>query len=132
MEWSSYISGKVCLIDYLGTKSSCPWIQVRQAPIVILPNFNTSPRSFISTPLPPVMNTDSSPSSRQCHSIIQLFSNPCLVVLLAVEYPEDGKEQVDDVQVKRDSRSNLFLNVIVAHDKLGIHQDISTEYEGCH
>ena len=57
---------------------------------------------------------------------------PCLIVLLAVEYPEDGKEQVDDVQVKRDSRSNLFLNVIVAHNKLRVHQYISAEDERCH
>ena len=52
--------------------------------------------------------------------------------MLAVEYPEDGKEQVDDVQIKRDSRSNFLLNMIVAHNKLGVDQDISTEDERCH
>lgn len=52
--------------------------------------------------------------------------------MLAVEYPEDGKEQIDDVQVKRDSRSNLLLNMIVAHNELGVHQDISTEDERRH
>ena len=52
--------------------------------------------------------------------------------MLAVEYPKDGKEQVDDVEVERDSRSNLLLNMIVAHDKLGVHQDVSTEDERCH
>lgn len=55
-----------------------------------------------------------------------------LIVLLTVEYPEDGEEQVDNVQVKGDSRSNLLLNMIVAHDKLGVYQDVSTEDERCH
>ena len=52
--------------------------------------------------------------------------------MLAVEYPEDGKEQVDDVQVKGDSRSDFLLNMIMAHNELSVHQDIPTEDERCH
>lgn len=54
---------------------------------------------------------------------------PCLVVALRVEDPQDGEEQVDDVQVERDGRRNLLLNVVVAHDQLSIDQDVSTEDE---
>ena len=66
------------------------------------------------------------------HSIVELILDLCLIVLLAVKNPEDGKEQVDYVQVKGDSCSNLFLNMIVAHDELGVDQDIAAEDEGCH
>lgn len=78
------------------------------------------------------MHVDSSPARHKSHSIVWLVHRPCLVVLLAIEYSEDGKEQVDDVQVKRDSRSNLLLNMIMPHDKLGVDQDISAEDERCH
>ena len=78
------------------------------------------------------MHAMSSLARHKSHSVMLLVLKACLVVLLAVEYPEDGKEQVDDVQVKRDSRSNLLLNMIVAHNELGVHQNISTENERCH
>lgn len=55
---------------------------------------------------------------------------PCprhLVVLLRVEYPQNSKEQVDDVQVQRDGRCNLLLDVVVAHDQLRVHQDVAGE-----
>ena len=63
---------------------------------------------------------------------MELILDLCLVVLLAVKNPEDCKEQVDYVQVKGDSCSNLLLNMIVAHDELGVDQDIAAEDEGCH
>lgn len=103
--------------------------QVRQAPDAILLNpRQVLPASFqtrlVCMPFYPQSVT----------ILIRLFRSlrACLVVLLAVEYSEDGKEQVDDVQVKRDGRSNFLFNVIMAHNELGIHQDISTEDERCH
>lgn len=78
------------------------------------------------------MPADPPPTYHRPHSVIWLVPTACLVVLLAVEYPENGKEQVDNVQVKRDSRSNLLLNMIMTHNKLSVHQDISTEDERCH
>lgn len=53
-----------------------------------------------------------------------------LVVLLTVQDPENGQEEIDDVQIKRDRCRNLLFDVIVAHDKLSIHQYISTENKG--
>lgn len=78
------------------------------------------------------MHTLFSPIHPKSWSIFWLLPKACLIVLLAVEDPKDGKEQVDDVQVERDSCSNLLLNMIVAHNKLGVHQDIPTEDERCH
>lgn len=58
-----------------------------------------------------------------------LFQSPKhlrdLVVLLAVENSEDAEEQVDDVKVKADRGSNLFLNMVVSHNELCIYQDVS-------
>ena len=78
------------------------------------------------------MHAHSFSTPHKYHSIVELILDLCLVVLLAVENPEDGKEQVDYVQVKRDSCSDLLLNMIVAHDELGVDQDIAAEDEGCH
>ena len=78
------------------------------------------------------MHTLSSPTHHKSCSIFWRLPNACLIVLLAVEDPKDGKEQVDNVKVKRDSCSNLLLNMIVAHNKLSVHQDIPTEDERCH
>lgn len=64
--------------------------------------------------------------------IVWLVPTVGLVVLLAVEYSEDGKKQIDDVKVKRNSCSNLFLNMIVAHYELGINQDIPTKDKRCY
>jgi hypothetical protein len=50
-----------------------------------------------------------------------------LVVVLAVQDPEDGQEQVDNVQVEGDGCRNLFLNVIMSHDKLRVYEDIAAE-----
>lgn len=53
-----------------------------------------------------------------------------LVVLLAIENPQDSEEEVDDVEVKRDRCCNLLLNMVVAHHKLRIDQDVSAENQG--
>lgn len=57
------------------------------------------------------------------------FSVELLVVALAVEDPQDGEEQVDDVQVKRDRGSDFLLYMVVPHDKLRVHEDISAKYQ---
>lgn len=41
-----------------------------------------------------------------------------LVVLLAVQNPEDGEEKVEDVEVEGDGCGNLLLNLVVADDQL--------------
>ena len=51
-----------------------------------------------------------------------------LVVLLAIEDAKDSQEQVNDVKVERDRRCNLLLDVVMAHDQLSVHQNVSTEY----
>ena len=55
---------------------------------------------------------------------------PSLVVVLRVQDPQDGKEEVDDVQVQRDGRCDLLLDVVVAHDQLRVHQDVAGEDQG--
>ena len=132
MSWS------LCSLDRYGLKNRLSTIKAlasgnastpgaRRHP----PQFKTSPSGFISNPLSLHAIFYLFPIRHKSHSIIPLV-RACLVVLLAVEDPEDGEEQVDDVQVKRDSRSNFLFNVIMAHNELGIHQDISTEDERCH
>lgn len=49
------------------------------------------------------------------------------VALLAVEYPQDGKEKVDDVKVEADCGGNLLFDVIMANDQSAI--QVSTEYQ---
>ena len=86
--------------------------QVRQAPIVNLYDFEPNAASF---------HADSHPAHYRSPWTIWLFSKPPLIVLLAVEYSKNGEEQVDDIEVKRNSRSNLLLDMIVAHDELCVH-----------
>jgi hypothetical protein len=52
-----------------------------------------------------------------------------LVVVLRVQNPQDGQEQVDDVEVERNGRGNLLLDVVVAHDHLRVDQDVPREDE---
>ena len=78
------------------------------------------------------MHVDSLSAHPRCYLNVGLTPKSGLVVLLAVEYPENGKEQIDDVQVERDSRSNLLFDMIVTHNELGVHQNVTTEDEGCH
>lgn len=41
-----------------------------------------------------------------------------LVVLLAVEDPEDGQEEVENVEVKADRGGDLLFDLVVANDQL--------------
>ena len=51
------------------------------------------------------------------------------VALLAVQDPQDRKEEVDNIQIQRDGRRDLLLHVIVPHDKLRIHKNVAAEDE---
>jgi hypothetical protein len=50
-----------------------------------------------------------------------------LVVVLAVENSQNRQEQVQDIQVKADRSSNLLLDVVVADNKLRVHENVSRE-----
>lgn len=50
-----------------------------------------------------------------------------LIVALAVQDAQDGQEQVDNIQVEGDGRSNLFLDMIMAHNQLRIDKNVSAE-----
>lgn len=52
-----------------------------------------------------------------------------LVVRLAVEDAQNGKEEVNDVEVQADSSGDLFFDVVMAKDKLGVDQNVPTENE---
>jgi hypothetical protein len=70
------------------------------------------------------------PYAVQAHHA-RLRTNPITlsgsVVVLRVEDPQDGKEEVDDVEIERDGRRNLLLHMVVAHDQLRVHQNVSGE-----
>lgn len=53
----------------------------------------------------------------------------CLAVVLVAQNAQDGEEQVDDVQIQRDGGGNLLLDVVVAHDELGVDEDVAGEDE---
>lgn len=50
-----------------------------------------------------------------------------LVVVLAVEDAQNRQKQIQDIQIQRNSGGNLLLNVVVAHNKLSIYQDVARE-----
>lgn len=54
----------------------------------------------------------------------------CLVVVLAVQDAQNRQEQVQNIQIQRNSGSNLLLNVVVSHNKLSIHEDVAGEDQG--
>lgn len=53
-----------------------------------------------------------------------------LVLLLAVKDTKDGEEQVDNVEIQADGGSNLLLDVVRAHDELGVDEDVAAEDKG--
>jgi hypothetical protein len=57
---------------------------------------------------------------------------PDLVVVLAVEDPQDSQEQVQDVQVERNRSSDLFLDVVVTDHKLCVDENVSREDQSSH
>lgn len=56
-----------------------------------------------------------------------LLNQTKLVILLAVQDSQDGKEQVEDVEIQADSSGDLLFWVVVGHDHLSVHQDITRE-----
>lgn len=52
------------------------------------------------------------------------------VVVLRVQNPQDGEEQVNNVEVQRNGRRNLLFDMVVAHDHLRVNQDVAREDQG--
>ena len=52
-----------------------------------------------------------------------------LIILLAVEDPQNSQEEVDDIEIQADRRRDLLLNVIVAHDHLSVHENVTGKYQ---
>ena len=52
-----------------------------------------------------------------------------LVLVLRVQDAEDGEEEVDDVEVERNGRGNLLLDMVMAHNHLRVHQNVCREDE---
>lgn len=50
-----------------------------------------------------------------------------LVIVLRVQNAQNTQEQINNIQIQRNGRGNLLLNVVMAHDELRINEDISTE-----
>ena len=50
-----------------------------------------------------------------------------VIVVLAVQNPQNRQEQVDNVQVQADCGGNLLLDMIMSHNQLRVHQNISAE-----
>ena len=57
----------------------------------------------------------------------------CLsVVTLTVQNPQNRQEQVQDIQVQADRRSDFLFRVVVADDQLRVDEDVSGEDECCY
>ena len=52
-----------------------------------------------------------------------------VVVALAVEDTQDRQEQVQDIQVQTDGCRNFLLHMVMAHDQLGVDEDVAAEDE---
>lgn len=63
---------------------------------------------------------------------VQKIKLPDLVVVLAVENPQNSQEQVQDIQIERNRSGNLFLDVVVADHELGIDEDVAREDQSSH
>lgn len=73
---------------------------------------------------------DPSPSSplltQRTHRISHSPSQT-LVIILAVEDAQDGQEQVDNVKVQTNRGGDLLLDVVLAHNELGVDEDVAAE-----
>lgn len=67
------------------------------------------------------------PSSSRAH--LYLADARSLVILLAVQDPQDRKEQVDNIEVQTDCRSNFLLHMVVPDDQLGVDKNVAAEDE---
>lgn len=50
-----------------------------------------------------------------------------LVVRAGIEDSQDSQEQVDNVQIQANGGGDLFLDVMLAHDHLGVDEDVGAE-----
>lgn len=48
---------------------------------------------------------------------------------MAVENSQDREEEVQNVEVERDSSGDLLFHMVVSDDQLGVHKDVATEDE---
>ena len=69
-------------------------------------------------------------ASRLRHILLTVCCSPSLVVRLAVKNPQNGEEEVDDIEVQADGGGDLLLDVVLAHDKLRVDEDVRAEDEG--
>src|SRR4051812_1973019 len=76
-------------------------------------------RQPLASNAPSSPQTMPSPNQRQ-HSVI----------ILTVEDPQDGQEQVDDIQIQANGSGNLLLDVVVAQHHLRIDKYVPAEDEG--
>lgn len=54
-----------------------------------------------------------------------------LVVLLAIQDPQNREEQIQNVEVQRDSGGDLFFDGVVAHDQLCVDENVAAENQRC-
>lgn len=50
-----------------------------------------------------------------------------LIIVLAIQDPQNRQEQVQNVQIQTDRSSNLLLNLVMSDDQLGVHQNVPAE-----
>jgi hypothetical protein len=55
-----------------------------------------------------------------------------LVVVLAIEDPQNSQEQVQDVQVEANRSGDLFLDVVVTDHELCVNKNVSREDQSSH
>jgi hypothetical protein len=55
---------------------------------------------------------------------LHILSRNHLVIALAVQDPQNGQEEVNNIKIETDSRSNLLLHMIMSHNKLRVHKNI--------
>jgi len=54
-----------------------------------------------------------------------LLGMSLLVALLRVQDAQNGKKQVDDIEVQRNGRRNLLLHMVVPHNHLRVQQNVA-------
>ena len=50
-----------------------------------------------------------------------------LVIILTIQNPQNRQKKIQDIQIQRNARGNLLLNMIMPHHQLGINKDIRGE-----
>ena len=76
------------------------------------------------------------PGSSHLNCVLVTHETPAkvgspLVVLLTVEDSENSKEEVNDVKIEADGRSDFLLDVVVSQNQLCVYQNIAREDQSC-